>query len=237
MTGVGCSVPDAEFLVAAARDLLDSAASKLSRPYLAEWPNPLRVRAATPRRLPVLRWLLEAANATVPATAALTSLLIQAAPTLPWGQTYTEADLGARFLARYGWTELIGLRGPVASTRLACGILMLAPETCYPLHCHEAEEIYLPLSGAALWRRGDGGWVRRPPGPANSSSILDSARHAHACRTTSGAVRLARPQSCAETGAGQAAGLSGGSALTGAPPGEGFFPRNPGRGKLSQRAA
>ena len=69
-----------------------------------------------------------------------------------------------RFLERYGWTELIGLRGPIASERLACGFLLLGAQVEYPAHAHEAEEIYLALAGRALWRRGEGEFEPRAPG-------------------------------------------------------------------------
>lgn len=155
---------DAEALIAAAHDLLAAAAPELSRPWLVDWPHGAPPRALPPHRLPVLQWLPQAAMATVQATAALTALVIRAAPALDWRQTYAETDFGARFLARYGWTELLGLRGVVVSTRIACGILMLGPDTHYPSHCHAAEEIYLPLSGTALWRRDGDAWAERPPG-------------------------------------------------------------------------
>ena len=83
---------------------------------------------------------------------------------LAWSQTYGAADVSAAFLDRYGWTELIGLTGPIASQRLACGFLLLGPAVEYPSHHHPAEEIYLVLSGTADWRRGDEPWMQRPPG-------------------------------------------------------------------------
>lgn len=92
------------------------------------------------------------------------TLLIARADTLSWRQTYTDAHIYSDFLQRYGWTELIGLRGPVASDRLAAGFLLLGPHTEYPRHRHEAEEIYLPVAGTALWQRGDRPWRRRAPG-------------------------------------------------------------------------
>ncbi len=89
---------------------------------------------------------------------------VGAADALEWRQTYTTADFGREFLDRYGWTELIGLRGPIPSQRIACGFLMLGPEIEYPAHAHEAEELYLPLAGEALWMRGEEGFVARAPG-------------------------------------------------------------------------
>ena len=78
---------------------------------------------------------------------------------MAWGQTYAENDFGAGFLKRYAWSEFIGLRGPVPSERLACGILMLGPAVEYPRHRHEAEEVYIPLCGQTRWLRGDQAWT------------------------------------------------------------------------------
>jgi hypothetical protein len=87
--------------------------------------------------------------------------------------------VSADFLQRYGWSELIGLRGPVASERLAAGFLLLGPLTEYARHRHAAEEIYLPLAGTALWQRGDAAWRRRAPGrPIHHPSWMP-----HAMRT------------------------------------------------------
>ncbi|MBW2249580.1 MAG: hypothetical protein JRF60_02855 [Deltaproteobacteria bacterium] len=67
-------------------------------------------------------------------------------------------------LKKYGWTELIGLRGPIDSKNIACGFLLLGPDIEYPKHSHEADEIYIPLSSETLWMQGDDPWVSRPGG-------------------------------------------------------------------------
>lgn len=153
----------AERLAAAARMLLAGFDQPELAPFLDEWPAPDAARRMVePRPLPVLRWLDQATAAA--ATRPLVDEVVAAAGTLAWGQTYAAGDLGERFLERYGWSELIGLRGPIASDRLACGVLLLGPEIEYPPHSHAAEEIYLPLAGTADWLRGREGWRRRRPG-------------------------------------------------------------------------
>lgn len=133
--------------------------------FLRDWPAaPVPSRTLDPRGLPVLRWLDQALAAVAPRGREVGQALAAASARLAWAQTYSTNDLGARFLDRYGWTELLGQRGPVASDRLAVGLLILGPETEYPRHRHEAEELYLPLAGAAEWLRGDEGWARQPPG-------------------------------------------------------------------------
>ena len=56
---------------------------------------------------------------------------------------------------------------------------MLGPGADYPLHAHEAEELYLPVAGTALWRRGEDAFVARLPGtPIHHPSFMP-----HAMRT------------------------------------------------------
>lgn len=168
----------ADRLAAAVRALLDGFDQPELAPFLDEWPAPDTARRMVePRPLPVLRWLDQALAAA--ATRPLVDEVVAAAGALAWGQTYAAGDLGERFLERYGWSELIGLRGPIASDRLACGVLLLGPEIEYPPHSHAAEEIYLPLAGAADWLRGDEGWRQRHPGEL----IHHPSGIAHAMRT------------------------------------------------------
>ena len=124
------------------------------------------------------RWLASLEPLAAPETRALVRELVAAADILQWRQTYSAADFGPEFLDSYGWTELIGLRGPIPSERVACGFLMLGPRIEYPAHAHEAEELYLPLAGEALWMRGRGDFVARAPGEMieHSSWILHATR-------------------------------------------------------------
>jgi hypothetical protein len=148
-------------------------------PFLADWPRLTVVRATQPRRLPVCRWLDGLERLAAPETRALVREFVAAAETLEWRQTYSAADFGPEFLDSYGWTELIGLRGPIPSEAVACGFLMLGPRLEYPAHAHEAEEIYLPLAGDALWMRGGEDFVARAPG----AIIEHSSWIPHAMRT------------------------------------------------------
>ena len=109
----------------------------------------------------------------------LVAALNRAAALLAWRQTYTRAQVGAAFLDNYGWTELIGLRGPVPGTTFACGFLLLGPRTHYPKHSHEAEELYIPLAGTAEWLQGDGRWRRHAP----LTLIQHHSHEPHAMRT------------------------------------------------------
>lgn len=146
---------------------------------LAGWPELRVTRDVAPAVLPVCGVLGEAAAGAPARFAALVAGLRDGAVALRWGQTYGAGDFGADFLRGYGWTELIGLRGPIASEAVAVGLLLLGPGVDYPPHAHEAEEVYLPLSGTALWMRGDAPHAPVAPGVA----IRHPSWMPHAMRT------------------------------------------------------
>ncbi|UCH75051.1 MAG: cupin domain-containing protein, partial [Rhodospirillales bacterium] len=132
--------------------------------WLALLPDTPAPRAVVPAPLPVLDWLPQTRGCAGPGTQALVERIAAAADTLPWGQNYDASDFGAAFQARYGFMELIGPRGPLAASEIACGLLLFAPETEYPQHRHEAEELYVVLAGRAEWRAGDESYAVAPPG-------------------------------------------------------------------------
>ena len=140
-------------LAFAVRRLLEDAASEVATAFLRDWPAHPRWRDTAPRPLRVLEWLGPACRAGWAGAAGLLATLETAHPRLAWRQSYGPEDFGADFLERYGWTELIGARGPIMSDRIAVGLLLLGPALTYPPHSHDAEEVYLPLSGRAAWRR------------------------------------------------------------------------------------
>jgi hypothetical protein len=105
--------------------------------------------------------------------------LCAAAGSLDWQQTYGIADVGGWFLQNYGWAELLTPGAATGVAQISCGVLVLGPDTFYPAHRHEAEEIYLPLAGTAEWQQGDAAWRRRSPG----TLIHHSSEEPHAMRT------------------------------------------------------
>jgi hypothetical protein len=157
----------------------DVAALPSAAAFLSDVPALAATRFPPPRRLPVCDHLPRLPALASPATISLVRALVDRADALEWRQTYSAADFGAAFLSGYGWTEVIGLRGPIPSERLACGFLLLGPDIEYPAHAHEAEELYLPLAGEALWMRGDARWVSRAVG----EPILHPSWMPHATRT------------------------------------------------------
>jgi hypothetical protein len=164
-------------LVQAFRDLLASASE--AEAFLRDWPQELIARPVGKRSLPVVATLEGLARWAAPRTRELVEAIEAVAYELDWRQTYSKADFGERFLENYGYNEWIGQRGAFISDGVACGLLLLGPETEYPDHSHEAEELYLPLAGRAFWRSDESEWRLRRPG----EWIHHPSWTAHAMRT------------------------------------------------------
>jgi hypothetical protein len=149
-------------LVQAFRELLASAPE--AEAFLRDWPRELIPRPIGARSLPVVAALRGLTRLAAPRTRELVEAIEALAGELEWRQTYSKADFGERFLETYGYNEWIGQRGAFMSDAIACGVLLLGPETEYPDHSHEAEELYLALAGRAFWRLAQSDWRLRPPG-------------------------------------------------------------------------
>ncbi len=148
-------------------------------PFLGDWPRTSQRRTNVPASLPVVRWLSQIKANAPPSSATLVGEISKLSTGLTWHQTYKQPMVGAAFLDNYGYTELLGLTGPVPSQHLACGFLLLGASTAYPRHRHEAEEIYVPLSGTAAWQHGNQGWREESPGTV----IHHASNEPHAMRT------------------------------------------------------
>lgn len=104
---------------------------------------------------------------------------------LGWTQTagYVRRPPAPSFLKSYGYAVIAGpphgSPGLVVSPDLALGVLLLGPDTHYPLHRHPAAEIYCPIGGDAEWWMGEGPWRRESAG-----AVIYHAPHVpHATRT------------------------------------------------------
>jgi Dimethlysulfonioproprionate lyase len=175
----GDSMTMPEDIAARIKQMLESMQEPVLAPFLADWPATDRHRSVVASDLPVLRWFPEFAGDAGAFGMDLVAAVHRAAPSLAWRQTYTANDVGGAFLDNYAWSEIFGGHGPLVSTRIACGFLILGPSTHYPRHRHEAEEMYLPLSGTAAWQQGDAAWRDRPPG----TLIHHASDEPHAMRT------------------------------------------------------
>jgi hypothetical protein len=177
-------------LIALTQRLLESLMAPPLAPYLADWPDSSASHGlAQPGRaqrgegmsgtLPVLRWLPRLGVDAHGFGADLVSAVCRAATVLTWRQTYTTNEVGAEFLRNYGWAEIFGEGRGRSAEQVACGLLLLGPNTLYPRHRHEPQEIYLPLRGTANWQQGDAIWREHPPG----TLIHHHSKEPHAMRT------------------------------------------------------
>lgn len=87
-------------------------------------------------------------------------------PSLAWTQNpnYSDAKLGAGYMAGYAYADVVGPRGVIDSPDVAMGVLILGPARLYPDHTHPATELYHVLAGTADWSRDGGAFAPQPPG-------------------------------------------------------------------------
>ena len=107
-------------------------------------------------------------NDALPRTA-LGAAIAQAAHLFHWRQNpnYTAANMGAAFMAGYGYVEFAGPKDALFhAPDIRVGLLLLGPHLHYPPHAHPAEELYHPLTDGGLWRRGQEDWRTVPAGHA-----------------------------------------------------------------------
>ena len=133
--------------------------------------------------------LAQAAALAGPETAAFLDTFVRARASLRWEQCYTAADgvVGDDMLSSYGYAEVIGKHGPFVSTRMRAGIGVYGPRVNYPLHRHQAEEIYAVLAGSAFFSLGNDAPAPRKPG-----DVLYHAPHMpHGLRTADEPLVLA----------------------------------------------
>ncbi|MFY9210822.1 MAG: dimethylsulfonioproprionate lyase family protein [Aestuariivita sp.] len=117
----------------------------------AGWPAITFVeKAHTP--LPVVEILAEYDLDHTGASAELHRAVQAVAGYADWQQTYTEQEVGADFLARYGYFELIGPSGHFQSDQIRAYIAYWGHGLVYDWHLHEAEELYYIVSGSALFQ-------------------------------------------------------------------------------------
>ncbi len=114
---------------------------------------------AVPRRhLPVADTLSMAVSLAPADTQGLLGLFEREKRSRKWEQSYSKADglVGDAMLSGYGFTEVIGALGPFVSSKVRAGIGIWGPAIDYPPHRRQAEEVYVPLAGAAEFRLGTG---------------------------------------------------------------------------------
>jgi hypothetical protein len=175
---------DAEKLLDSFRAYLAARAGLIPSRFLEGVGGAMHERELPARPLPCLRHLRGVASAAQGIERELACQLAAGANRLHWGQTYAASDFGENFLENYGWLEIFGTRGHFANDRVAGGFLILGPTITYPDHHHIAEEIYIPLTGGAGWRKGTSGFVKRDAGDV----IHHPSNMNHAMQTGTGAL-------------------------------------------------
>ncbi|MEM1275710.1 MAG: dimethylsulfonioproprionate lyase family protein [Pseudomonadota bacterium] len=144
----------------------------------AEMPSDPEPAALAPQPVPALGQLAEelpTGNAS-PEGTRLTKAVIAAKDAIQWQLTYDEALVGADFLRRYGWFELLGPTGHFRSEELVAFIGYWGPGLRYPWHKHASREIYAVVDGRAVMERMQAG--ARDLGPGGTSPHASWEPHA-----------------------------------------------------------
>ncbi|MHA7773222.1 dimethylsulfonioproprionate lyase family protein [Roseibium sp. M-1] len=77
--------------------------------------------------------------------------MAEAAAHAEWRLTYTEEQVGAHFLENYGYFELFGPDGHYRTSEARAYVAYWGPWLFYDWHHHEAEELYVIVSGSGLF--------------------------------------------------------------------------------------
>ena len=118
-----------------------------------------------PAHLPVLGQLHGFRSIANAETTGVVDAVLDAAPHLPWRQTYSADDGFARdYLDRSGWFDLAGPAGPYSADGVRIMIGCWGQGIVYPDHSHPPDEYYLVLAGGARFRLRDEPWQDLGPG-------------------------------------------------------------------------
>ncbi len=117
-----------------------------------DWPTDLAATELSPEHVPATRLVSEFDLEGTAATQAMIRAIAASAEQAHWKRTYTEDEVGADFLARYGYYELFGPTGHFHSTQLRGYVAYWGAGLNYDWHSHQAEELYLTLAGSACFK-------------------------------------------------------------------------------------
>lgn len=70
-----------------------------------------------------------------------------------WRTTYKNTDIGAEFMNQFGCYCIIGENGPFSSDAIRLYMVYMPARFDYPWHHHPAEEMYMVVSGSAIFKR------------------------------------------------------------------------------------
>ena len=137
-------------------DVLEAARQvHLTHPDLSgfgPWPSDLQASDLRPNYIPAADQVRDLEVDGSEWTRALTKAIRATAHLAQWKHTYTEEEVGADFLNRYGYYELFGPTGHFHSIQLRGYVGYWGAGLNYDWHSHQAEELYLTLAGGAVFR-------------------------------------------------------------------------------------
>lgn len=85
--------------------------------------------------------------------AALQDAIRAASDVVHWRETYKDTDIGDDFLDRFACYCIIGENAPFSSDAIRLFMVYMPSGFYYPWHHHPAEEMYMVVSGSAVFRR------------------------------------------------------------------------------------
>lgn len=115
------------------------------------FPDDLIAQPVTPISVPAANLLRQEQGFSGECSKGLTEAIRSAAEVAEWREHYRGTDLGEDFFDRFGCFPIIGEGGPFMSAHLRCWVVYMPPRLYYPWHEHHAEELYLIVSGQALF--------------------------------------------------------------------------------------
>jgi mannose-6-phosphate isomerase-like protein (cupin superfamily) len=138
-------------------DLLD----QTQRAYLAHpetrrfapFPDDVTRQEITPYPCPCGAVFAAETNLTSDRYPDLQAAISAAGPIARWRETYKGTNIGDAFLSQFGCYSIIGAGGPFMSDTLWSWMVYMPRGLDYPFHNHPAEEMYLVVSGQAIFRR------------------------------------------------------------------------------------
>nr|WP_170678454.1 dimethylsulfonioproprionate lyase family protein [uncultured Ruegeria sp.] len=116
------------------------------------WPDDLTPTGLQPAPIPATDLVRDFAEDGGEPTRDLVAAIKATAHLAQWKLTYTEEEVGADFLNRFGYYELFGPTGHFHSTQLRGYVAYWGAGLNYDWHSHQAEELYLTLAGGAVFR-------------------------------------------------------------------------------------
>lgn len=140
-------------LLTALKDIWDADLAPLNAFCPSALPAPETYLPTPPVAMPVLGHLETARGKTTPAFQPLVDAIIDGAPMFHWIRSYRpEQGVGADFMQRYAYINLVSPKGPFPSEDTRITIAFWGAGLIYPEHRHEPEEMYAVIAGSARFR-------------------------------------------------------------------------------------